>query len=334
MGVCRYDSFEMRLAFFGSGEFGLPTLRHLAEHHELLAVVTQPDRPAGRGSRLTPTPVAAFAAERLASVALLKPERVGDAGVTREVRSLAGPGSGSGGADAWVVIAFGQKLPAGLLEGMFAINLHASLLPRWRGAAPINSAIMAQDALTGNSVITLAERMDAGLILAQSPRPLDPSLTAGDLHDRLAEEGPSIVSDVLARFAAGTLRPVAQDESRVTRSPKLSRADGWVDFASSAAACRARIHGLNPWPGVTVTVVDESVKLLRAEVVEVPAGSAGAQAGRVVDAAEGVVACGEGTALRLVQVQPAGKTAMSWKDYARGRVIPEDTLLTTRAPRC
>ncbi|XOV74482.1 MAG: methionyl-tRNA formyltransferase [Phycisphaerales bacterium] len=160
----------LRLVFFGSGAFGLPTLKHLASTHQIEAVVTQPDRPAGRKRALTPTPIGAWAEEHLPSVPLLKPENVNEADQLDLVRSfdVGSPDERRGG---WVVIAFGQKLSKRLLADRFAINLHASLLPRWRGAAPINHAILAGDSVTGNSVITLADRMDAGLVLGQSERP-------------------------------------------------------------------------------------------------------------------------------------------------------------------
>src|SRR5262245_32820260 len=138
---------------------------------------------------MTPTPVGAWATSNLSGVPLLKPAKVNDPAIVAQVRAVP--------ARAWVVIAFGQKLGRPLLEGAFAVNLHASLLPRWRGAAPINAAILAGDAQTGNSVITLADRMDAGLVLAQSRRDIEPEQTAGELHDLLAADGPALISSVL-----------------------------------------------------------------------------------------------------------------------------------------
>ena len=312
----------MDLVFFGAGAFGLPTLESLAEHHRLLAVVTQPDRPAGRGKTLTPTPIGAWAAEHLPGVELLKPANVNEPSVVEHLRSLV--------ADAWVVIAFGQKLSRGLLEGVFAINLHASLLPRWRGAAPINAAILAGDAETGNSVITLADRMDAGLVLGQSRRPIEPTQTAGDLHDLLASDGPALVEKVLAARADGSLDMAAQDESLVTIAPKLSAADRWVDVRQTAEACRRRVHGLTPWPGVGADLDGTALKLLR---VQAEAGPPESLPGEMVDVAGGLVACGDGTALRLLEVQPAGKRPMAWADFARGRSIGEGARLDGgRAP--
>lgn len=299
----------MDLVFFGSGAFGVPTLAALAERHAIRVIVTQPDRPAGRGGACTPTPIAAWAASR-PGIKVLKVERVNDPPVVAEIRGVR--------ADALVVIAFGQKLGRDLLDGVFAINLHASLLPRWRGAAPINAAILAGDAETGNSVITLADRMDAGDVLARSVRPIDPMLTAGELHDLLAADGPGLVTDVLDRWASGTLVRVEQDESLVTLAPKLSRRDGWVDFSQGAEAARRRVHGLTPWPGVTVTLRGEPLKLLR--VQPAAAGDEQAPPGTLLDPGTGIVACG-GDALRVLEVQPAGRRAMAWDEFARGRRI-------------
>lgn len=313
----------MRVAFFGSGAFGLPTLAALHERHELASIVTQPDKPSGRNLRLAPTPIGEWAALHAPAVPLLKPASVNEPATRDALRAL--------GADAWVVIAFGQKLGRALLDGVFAVNLHASLLPRWRGAAPINHAVIGGDAETGNSVITLADRMDAGLVLAESRRPIGPDQTAGELHDLLADDGPALVLDVLERRRAGSLAPAAQDEQRVTLAPKLSRDDAWVDFADSAFRCARRINGLSPWPGVTVSFRGEPLKLLRAE----PASGAGQQSGvpgTIVDPERALVACAAHEALRLIEVQPPGKRAMPWPDFARGQRIQPGESLTGRSP--
>lgn len=267
-------------------------------------VVSQPDRPAGRGGSLTPTPIASEIQSRFAHIPLIKPEKINLPDIRDSIRAL--------NADAFVVIAFGQKLGKALLDGVYAINLHGSILPRWRGAAPINAAILAGDPVVGNSVITLADKMDAGLVLATSSHPLDPTWTTGDLHDVLAADGPALVEQVLRDRPPGTV----QDESRVTTAPKFAKADGWVDFSQSAEECRRRIHGLNPWPGVTVQFRGQPLKLLRAksgarqhEQVGVP--------GALIDAAKGTVACGQ-SELTLLEVQAAGKRAMLWEDFARG----------------
>lgn len=325
----------MRIVFLGSGAFGLPTLEALARDHDTVMIVTQPDRKAGRGGKLSPTPVGAWAAEHLPDVPLLKPERVNEPGVVDEVRGVE--------ADAWVIIAFGQKLGRQLLDGRFAINLHASVLPRWRGAAPINAAIIAGDTTTGNSVITLADRMDAGLILGQSHREISPTATAGQLHDLLASDGPALVRQVLAEHNARSLKPRRQDESAVTIAGKLSRADAWINLADPAEVCRRRINGLSPWPGVQAVLDGQPLKLLRARAIAesdmeracerthapTPVGSGhNAAPGALLDPMAGAFATGNGV-LQLLDVQPAGKRAMSWEAFARGRAPAAGALLTS-----
>lgn len=304
----------MNIVYFGSGEFGVPTLAQLHDRHRLLAVVTQPDKPAGRSRRPTPTPVAQWAEANAPALPLFKPEKVNDASQTTAIRQLP--------ADAFVVIAFGQKLGRALLAERFAINLHASLLPRWRGAAPINAAMLAGDPVTGNSVITLADRMDAGLILAQSTRPIDPRMTAGELHDLLSADGPALVEEVLSRHASRTLEPRTQDAGAVTLAAKMSKGDGVVDFARPAEECRRRVHALTPWPGVTVACRDQPLKLLRVQERTVkPQVTAMELPGTILDPAAGLVRCHADTALMLLEVQPAGGKAMQWPEYARGRRI-------------
>jgi methionyl-tRNA formyltransferase len=177
--------------------------------------------------------------------------------------------------------------------------------------------------VTGNSVITLADRMDAGLVLAQSERAIAPEMTAGELHDLLARDGAPLVMRVLADHGAGAIRGVEQDESAVTVAPKLSREDARLDLAASAEACRARINGLSPWPGVRVRLAGEELKLVRAAS---EAGDGSGPPGTVIDPERGIVACGRG-ALRLVEVQPAGKRAMAWRDFARGRAVARGAVV-------
>lgn len=305
----------MRLLFFGSGEFGLPTLQRLAEQHELIAVVTQPDRPAGRKRRLTPTPVAHWADER--GIDAWKCEDVNDAAFVEKVADA--------GADASVVIAFGQKLSPHLIEAMgkLAVNLHGSLLPKYRGAAPIQWAMIEGESETGVSVISLAQRMDAGEVYATASTPIDPQETAGELHDRLAALGPGAVERVLSDLASGTLSPQPQDDSLASRAPKLTKADGTVDFALDAEAVRRRVHALTPWPACRVALravdsdepMSEPLTLCRVRVV---AGSSeSVEPATVMD--ELRVATGTpGRAIELVTVQPPGGKAMSAADYARG----------------
>jgi methionyl-tRNA formyltransferase len=319
------DQDKCAIVFFGSGAFGVPTLRHLAARHRVVGIVTQPDKPAGRGGQMTPTPIALCAAEVLPWVPILKPESCNEPGIAEQIRAW----PHEAGRDAWVVIAFGQYLGKKLLRDRFAINLHASLLPRWRGAAPIHAAILEEETRTGNSVITLAERMDAGLVLGQSQREIEPTQTTGELHDLLAAGGPLLVEDVLGRHAAGTLSPLVQDEAAVTIAGKLSKRDGVVDWSQPAAWCRCRINGLSPWPGVMVVLAGTTLKLLRAGPSEMLATT---QAGTVMDPQQGLLSCGDGRCIALLEVQPAGKRAMSWDAFVRGHPIAIGTPLLAPPP--
>jgi len=307
----------VNIVFFGSGAFGLPTIQALAKHHSITAIVTQPDRRAGRGKSLTPTPIGQWAADHSPDLPLYKPEKINEPESRDPIRAHA--------ADAWVIIAFGQKLSPALLADRFSMNLHASLLPRWRGAAPINAAIVAGDTQTGNSVITMADKMDAGLVLGQSTRPIEATQTKADLENLLAADGPQLVLDVLNRHENGTLDPVTQNEALVTLAPKMSKSDGRIDFRDPADICRTRINGLSPWPAVTVGFQDQPLKILRADSQEVDSAH---NPGSVIDPDHGLIACAPGTAVRAIEVQPPGKKPMPWADFARGRSVKAGDTLT------
>lgn len=298
----------MRILFAGAGEFGLPTLQALrAAGHEILLVISQPDRPAGRGRKTIPTPIAQYAlAENLPLL------RTGD--INREVLPSA---------DAMVVIAFGQKLAAAITNTprFGSINLHASLLPKCRGAAPINWTIIRGETLAGNSIIRLAEKMDAGAILAQSQRPIGEVQTAGEIHDLLAQDGAPLVLDTLAQLAAGTAREVPQDHSQATLAPKLGRQDTLLDLSSSAPALANRIRGLYPWPGCRVILKDAAGgELGRVTLVRVrPTRGEGARWSPGEITTEGAISLGNGEeALQIVALQPEGRTVMELSAYRNG----------------
>ena len=311
----------MRIIFLGSGEFGLPTLRHLHERHEVVGVISRPDRPAGRKRAPAATPIACWAQEN--DMPVWKDPEVNDDDFVARTTSL--------GADAAVVVAFGKKLGPALIAslGRLAVNLHGSLLPKFRGAAPINWAMIRGETQTGLSVISIAQRMDAGLIYAQSRTEIDPLISAGQLHDRLSGMGPELVEKVLLDLQAGTLEGRPQDEAQVTQAPKLSRRDAFVDFQGAAREVRCRIHGLTPWPAVRVTWVRDSdrshhpLTLLR--VCEDEGSDQGTIPGTVLDGHR--VAVGDG-AIRLLEVQMPGRRAMSIEDFARGHQLsPGDRLV-------
>jgi len=239
---------------------------------------------------------------------LQRPEDVNDPEVVRDLQSLQ--------PDALVVIAFGQKLGQPLLDGIHAFNLHASLLPAYRGAAPINRAMMDGLDETGVSVIGLASRMDAGPVHAQASTRIRSDETAGELHDRLAEMGPELLEATLAQLAGGTLDPRDQDEAAATQAPKLSRDEATVHFDQPADMVRARVHGLTPWPGCDVLLGGERLRILR--VAEAGELDRPVEAGTLLD--DGSIACVDGR-IRLLEVQPAGGRPMDFTAYRNGRSL-------------
>lgn len=300
----------MDVIFLGSGAFGVPTLERLSREHNITGIVTQPDRKAGRGSKLTATPIGQWAAEHLPDVPMIKPEKINTDEARDVVRSWK--------SDAWVIIAYGQYLGSKLLEDRFAINLHASLLPRWRGASPINSAIVAGDTTTGNSVITIAKQMDAGEVLGQSTRSIEPDMTASMLHDKLSHDGPDLIAKVLEDLLKNRVEYLTQDPSQVTIASKMSKSDGVVDFTMPARLVNARINGLNPWPSIKVGFRDESIKINHSKPIDQTSQET---PGTIIDANQGLVSCGDGLVIQLLQVQPANKRAMDWKSFANGRSV-------------
>jgi len=306
------------MAYFGSGEFGCPTLARLATAHDVRLVVTQPDKPAGRRRTLTPTPIADLA-EKL-GLTTIKPASVTDPEVMRALADV--------DVEAFVVIAYGHKLTPAILEGRFAINLHASLLPKYRGAAPIQWALISGERETGVSIIELAQQMDAGRILAQQSTRIDPEETAGELHDRLSALGPPLVAQVLDRFEEGLLKPMEQDDTLATKAPKLSRADAWVSLALPADEVRARIHGLSPWPGCMASMDGAPLRLARVRD----------HVDAVHHAAPGTVlpnfyvACGIG-AIELLEVQSPGGKLMTFEAYRHGKPVMPGAVMTSEAPR-
>lgn len=321
----------MRLLFFGSGVFGLPTVKDLHARHELLAVVSQPDRPAGRKRQLTPTPVAAWALEH--GVPVLREENVNTPGFVEKVKGF--------GAEASVVIAFGQKLGEELIEAMgeLAVNLHGSLLPKYRGAAPINWAVINGEPVAGVSVIGLAQKMDAGPVYAEASLRVEVLETAGELHDRLAELGPSAIGKVLSDLANGTLDPKEQDHALATKAPKLSKADGTVRFDQDSEAVRSRVHGLTPWPGCLVNwyckATGKTGVLTLGRVSAVPdlscfigLESAGSRPRLVGTVGEGYHVLTADGSVRLIEVQAPGTKMMPVSDFARGHGLGVGDVLS------
>ena len=324
-------SSDIAIALFGSGEFAVAPFELLRQRSEQLGVriecvVSQPDRKAGRGQESQATPVSVWALSH--GLALLRTADANAPEVRESIRAS--------GAKLFVVIAFGQRMSPELLDGVAAFNLHGSILPAWRGAAPIQRSLMGGDAKVGVSVIGICERMDAGLLFASAETALISAETAGELHDRLSLLGSVPLFETVAKWvnafqssdaspsraldAQAALGGAVQDESLVTRAKKLSRADAWVDFSCSAYEVSARINGLSPWPGVDASINGNPLRLLRARVVESPENVAvdGAQtlAGEIRP--DGFVACGSGS-IELLEVQAPGSRAITLLAFMNGR---------------
>jgi methionyl-tRNA formyltransferase len=294
----------MRVLFIGTGEIGLPVLRWLMKsgEHQLVGVVTQPNKPVGREQRIEAPPVKAALGS--SQVPVLQPKRIKDA--VGEIRALK--------PDAIVVMAYGQILPRGVLEipRVACLNLHASLLPRHRGAAPIQVAIVAGDRATGITVMYMDEGLDTGDMLLQKRIAIAPDETGGSLHDRLAQIAPDALSDALAQLASGGAPRTPQDSSVATYAPKLNREDGRIDWNESAELIERKIRAFDPWPGAFAILRDQNgpdrkLKVFRGTVLD----SCSA------DPANLVIPTKRG-AIRLDEVQPEGKRRMSAAEFLRG----------------
>ncbi len=299
----------MRVIFMGTATFALPSLTALREAgYEICLVVTQPDRPAGRGRRLAASPVKLAAQE--ARLPLLQPEKVRDSEVVAALRGMR--------PEAIVVVAYGQLLPDPILAlpPHGCVNVHASLLPKYRGPAPIQWAIINREAVTGVSIMRIEARVDAGPVLLQQAEPVQPRDTAGTLGDRLAVAGAKLLCRALDQVAGGTLSSAAQDERAATYAPKLKPEDERLDWAREAIALDALIRALLPDPGAATQFGGRRVKVLDAVTEEAAGGPPGLVL--AIDRDKGVLVATGRQALRLRQLQPEGRRAMSADEFVRG----------------
>jgi len=315
----------MRIVFCGSGTFGLPTLRRLAAgDDEIVGAVTQPPRRAGRGGKRRPTPLAEAAAQLGLPVTPVE-----DINAPASVAALADLSS-----DAMVVADFGQMIraPARAAGRLGAFNLHGSLLPELRGAAPVNWAVIRGHATTGVTCFRLVDRMDAGEIFSQRQTDIRPDETAEELHDRLAELGVETVLETLGALAAGRTQGRPQDHSLATRAPLLTKADGAIDFSADAAAIRDLIHGTWPWPGGRaryVPVGGKAIDVTLARARALPGEPPAAAPGAVRD--DLTVAVGRGS-LEIRQLKPAGRRLMAWRDFVNGYRVRPGARFTRVSP--
>lgn len=304
----------LRLAFMGAPDFALPALKALlAAGHEIAAVFSQPARPAGRKQQLRDTPVAAAAKDL--GLALLTPGSLKDPDATAAFEALS--------LDAAIVVAYGLILPRAILEAprLGCINLHASLLPRWRGAAPIQRAILAGDAESGASIMQMDEGLDSGPVLAQRAVPITAETTGQSLHDALAESGAALLVETLAALAAGKSNAKPQPSTGITYAHKLSREESRLDWQQPAVQLERQIRAFTPWPGSQFGFQGAQIKVKAAVLAE---GSG--EPGTVLD--EGLtVACGK-RALRLLSLQRPGKAPQPAEAFLRGFAIPKGSRLT------
>lgn len=301
----------MRIVFMGTPEFSVPVLDALvAAGHEIAAVYCQPPRPAGRGKKDRPTPVHARAEEL--GLEVRHPVSLKGAEAQAEFAAL--------GADVAVVVAYGLILPQAVLDVPVhgCLNIHASLLPRWRGAAPIHRAIMAGDAETGVCIMQMEAGLDTGPVLLRRATVIGPEETTAQLHDRLSEMGAALIVEALARL--GSLEAEVQPEDGVTYAHKIDKAEAAVDWAASAVEVDRKIRGLSPFPGAWVDVDGVRLKLLASRLVD----GSGAP-GEVLDDAL-TVACGSG-AVQLLRLQRAGKGAQDAAEFLRGMPLPKGARL-------
>jgi methionyl-tRNA formyltransferase len=308
----------MRLAFMGTPDFAVPILTALIDAgHEIEAVYCQPPRPTGRGHHVQPSPVQRFAEARGLSVRT--PTRLRDPAAQAEFAGLR--------LDAAVVAAYGLILPKPILAAprLGCLNVHASLLPRWRGAAPIQRAILAGDTETGITIMQMAEGLDTGAILLAEPVPITAATTAADLHDSLAALGARLIVTALDRLSSGGLVGRAQPADGVTYAEKLTREEGRLDWRRPAILLERAVRALNPWPGVWFEAGGERLKVLAAALVP---GAAGVP-GTVLD--DGLaIACGC-DALRPLTLQRPGRAPMDTATLLRGHAIPRGAILSCPA---
>lgn len=303
----------MRIVFMGTPDFAVPSLKQLIQDgHEIAGVYTQPDKPKNRGMKLTPPPVKVVAQAH--NLPVFQPKTLRDEDVQRELAELA--------PELVVVAAYGKLLPKAVLElpALGCINVHSSLLPKYRGAAPINWAILNGEQETGVTIMHMAEALDAGDIILQAATPIDLNESVEQLHDRLAEMGAELLSKAVTALAEGTAPRIPQDESQYTYAPMLSRELSPIDWSRSALEIHNQIRGLVPWPATTMELKGTKFKvfasLLTGETAEQPGGTV------LGSDKKGIrMVCGDGGVLCITEVQAPGKKRMKAVDYLRGHPI-------------
>ena len=309
----------VRIAFFGTPEFAVPTLEHLLRSdHQVVGVVTRPDRPRGRGQRLTAGPIKRVALEH--NLPLLQPERMLDPTLLETLRSWQ--------IDLAVVAAYGKILPQALLDlprlGM--INVHASLLPKYRGAAPIQRALMAGERETGITIIRLVVELDAGPMLGRLVQPVGPDDTSADIEQQLAFLGAALLVRVVDDLAAGYAIEVPQDSALATHAPRLNKSQGLIDWTLPAQSIHNRIRGLHPWPHTFTYLNSARHIILKSRVEPRPSAASGARSASPGELLETtgehlLVQCGDHSTLAILQIQPEGRRPLGAREFLAGHHI-------------
>ena len=303
----------MKVAYLGSGDIGVPSLEWLLGAHdiEVLAVVTQPDRAAGRGMTVRPSRVKELALSH--GVQVLQPSKVRSPEAVAQIAALE--------PDLLVVMAYGQILPQSLLDvpRLGALNLHASLLPRHRGAAPVHAAILAGDRTTGITSMWMDAGLDTGDMLLRQEIEIGAGETAGSLHDRLAALAPGVLQESIRLIGEGEAPRIKQDEASATYAPKLDRTSGRIDWSQSADEIARRVRGLHPWPGSQADAVMADGRIMPLKIHRASAVAGSAKPGEVVDRLR--VGCGGGGLLEILELQAPGGRAMPAADFLRGRSV-------------
>jgi methionyl-tRNA formyltransferase len=294
------------IVFMGTPDFAVPTLERLIAHHEVIGVVTQPDRPAGRSQQVRTSPIKQVALAH--DIPVFQPEKLRRAEAIEALKQWQ--------PDAYVVAAFGQILPQSVLDipRYGSINVHASLLPRWRGAAPIHAAIRAGDAETGITIMKMDAGLDTGPMLTQRALAIAPDETSQTLHDKLAVVGGDLLIETLPGYFDGTILPQPQDDAHVTYAPQIQKEEGLIDWTQDAQVIERLVRAFTPWPGTYTTWNGQPLKILSGEV-----GEGSATPGQVV-LRGGRVAIGTGAGLYYpTQLQLAGRSAMLTTAFIQGR---------------
>jgi methionyl-tRNA formyltransferase len=313
----------LRIIYFGTPGFAVPGLEALlASRHQVIALVSQPDKPKGRGQRLQPTDTKLVAEAK--GIAVLQPTRLKSDEFLNQVRAL--------NPDLGVVAAYGRILPDALLAipGLGMINIHASLLPAYRGAAPVHRAVINGDAETGVSIMQVVTTLDAGPVFTTASRPIGPDETTPEVERDLARLGATLVVQVVDELAAGTARAVPQDDGRATLAPRIEKHEGAIEWTLPAADIHNRVRGLQPWPLVSAIVDGRRLTIHRTALTDVESNERG---GTIVSTDRGdlQVAAGDGRVLRILVLQPEGKRPLDAREFLNGHPLRAGMRFTAPA---